>query len=97
MRPYDTISVYTMINENFKGGVNNVMLRNKDPVDSRYHQRCVDNTHDADGDTLRNKDPVDSRYHQQCVDNTHAMGTRASVNNKPIREGAVRMFVQSGS
>ena len=59
MRPYDAISVYTMMNENFKGGVNNVMLRNKDPVDSRYHQWCVDNKHE--------------------------MGTRASVNNKPIR------------
>ena len=59
MRPYDAISVYTMMNENFKGGLNNVMLRNKDPVDSRYHQRCVDNKHE--------------------------MGTRASVNNKPIR------------
>ena len=35
-----------MMNENFKGGVNNVMLRNKDPVDSRYHQRCVDNKHE---------------------------------------------------
>ena len=46
MRSYDAISVYTMMNENFKGGVNNVMLRNKDPVDSRYHQRCVDNKHE---------------------------------------------------
>ena len=36
MGPYDTISVYMMMNEKFKGGVNNVMLRNKDPVDSRY-------------------------------------------------------------
>ena len=59
MRPYDAISVYTMMNENFKGGIDNVMLRNKDPVDSCYHQRCVDNKHE--------------------------MGTRASVNNKPIR------------
>ena len=59
MRPYDAISVYMMMNENFKGGLNNVMLRHKDPVDSRYHQRCVDNKHE--------------------------MGTRASVNNKPIR------------
>ena len=46
MRPYDAISVYTMMNENFKGGLNNVMLRNKDPVDSRQHQRCVDNRHE---------------------------------------------------
>ena len=45
MKPYDAISVYGMMNENFKGGLNNVMLRNKDPVDSRCHQRCVDNRH----------------------------------------------------
>ena len=35
MKPYDEISVYGMMNENFKGGLNNVILRNKDPVDSR--------------------------------------------------------------
>ena len=45
MTPCDVIPVYTMMNENFKGGLNNVMPRNKDPVDSRYHQRCVDNRH----------------------------------------------------
>ena len=41
----DIIRVYTKMNENFKGGINNVMLRNNDPVDSRDHQRCVDNRH----------------------------------------------------
>ena len=41
MRPYDAISVYMMINENFKGGLNNVMLRIKDPVDSCYHLSSV--------------------------------------------------------
>ena len=45
MTPCDIISVYTKMNENFKGGINNVMLRNNDPVDSHYHQRCVDNRH----------------------------------------------------
>ena len=45
MTPCDIIPVYTMMNENFKGGLNNVMPMNKDPVDSRYHQRCVDNRH----------------------------------------------------
>ena len=29
--------------ENFKGGLNKVMLMNKAPVDSRYHQRGGDN------------------------------------------------------
>ena len=41
----DIIPVYTKMNENFKGGLNNVMPRNNDLVDSRYHQRCVDNRH----------------------------------------------------
>ena len=41
----DVIPVYTMMNGNFKGGLNNVMLRNKGPVDGRYDQRCVDNRH----------------------------------------------------
>ena len=42
MTPCDIIHVYTKMNENFKGGINNVMLRNNDPVDSRYHERCVE-------------------------------------------------------
>ena len=41
----DIIRVYTKMNENFKGGINNVMLRNNDPIDSRDHQRCVDTRH----------------------------------------------------
>ena len=46
VRPYDVIRVYLRIKENFQGGVNNVMLWNKDPVDSRYHQRCMYNKHE---------------------------------------------------
>ena len=45
MTPCDVIPVYAMMNGNFKGGLDNVMLRNKDPVDSRYHQRCMNNRH----------------------------------------------------
>ena len=30
------------MNENFKGGIDNVMIKNND---SRYHQRCADNGH----------------------------------------------------
>ena len=40
MTPGDVIPVYAMMNGNFKGGLNNVMLKNKDPVDSRYDQRA---------------------------------------------------------
>ena len=43
VRPYDVIPVYMLMKENFKGGLNNVMLMNKAPVDSRYHQRGGDN------------------------------------------------------
>ena len=45
MTPCDVIPVYTKMNETFKGGLNNVMPRYNDPVDSRYHQLCVDNRH----------------------------------------------------
>ena len=43
--PCDVIRVYTQMNENFKGGINNVMIRSNDPVDSRHLQRCADNRH----------------------------------------------------
>ena len=43
VRPYDVIPVYLRIKENFKGGLNNVILMNKAPVDSSYHQRGRDN------------------------------------------------------
>ena len=42
MTPYDVI-VFTKMNDNFKGGINNVMIRNNYPIDRRYHQRCEDN------------------------------------------------------
>ena len=45
MTPCDVIPVYTKMNETFKGGLDNVMPRYNDLVDSRYHQRCVDNRH----------------------------------------------------
>ena len=45
MTPCDITPVYTRMNENFKGGLNNVMPRYNDPVDSRCHQRCVDIGH----------------------------------------------------
>ena len=43
MTPYGVTRVYTEMNENFKGGINNVIIRNNDPVDRRYLQRCTDN------------------------------------------------------
>ena len=43
VKPCDVTRVYTKMNENFKGGINNVMIRNNDPVARRYLQRCTDN------------------------------------------------------
>ena len=43
--PCDVICVYTKMNENFKGGINNVMIRSNDPIDSHHLQRCADNGH----------------------------------------------------
>ena len=43
VKPCDVTRVYTKMNENFKGGINNVMIRNNDPVDRRYLQQCADN------------------------------------------------------
>ena len=40
---YDVIPVYVWMKENFKDGLNKVMLMNKAPVESRYHQRGGDN------------------------------------------------------
>ena len=43
VRLYDVIPVYRWMKENFKGGLNKVMLMNKAPVDSLYHQQGGDN------------------------------------------------------
>ena len=43
VRPYDVIRVYLWLKENFKGGLNNVMLTHKAPVDSSHHLRGEDN------------------------------------------------------
>ena len=67
MMLYDAISVYTMMNENFKGGLNNVMLRNKDPVDSRYHQRCVDNRHETGTRASVYKKPIRVKGQFGCL------------------------------
>ena len=67
MMLYDAISVYTMMNENFKGGLNNVMLRNKDPVDSRYHQWCVDNRHETGTRASVYKKPIRVRGRFGCL------------------------------
>ena len=68
MTPCDIICVYTKMNENFKGGINNVMLRNNDPVDSRYHQRCVDNRHWSWTHVSVRGKPIREKGRFGCVD-----------------------------
>ena len=43
VRLYDVIRVYLQIKENFKGGLDNVMVTHKAPVDSSHHLRGEDN------------------------------------------------------
>ena len=68
MMPCDAISVYTMMNEIFKGGLNNVMSRNKDPVDSRYHQRCMDNRLRSGTRASVYEKPIRERGRFGCLD-----------------------------
>ena len=53
---YDVIPVYGWMKEKFKDGLNKVMLVNKTPVDSCYHQRGGDN-----GQVRRKRASVDNR------------------------------------
>ena len=68
--PCDVIPVYAMMNGNFKGGLSNVMLINKDPVDSRYHQRCVDNRHGPGIHASVCEKPIWERGRFGCSDST---------------------------
>ena len=68
MTPSDVIPVYAMMNGNFKGSLNNVMLRNKDPVDSRYHQPCVDNRHRPGTRASMCQKPIRDRGRFGCLD-----------------------------
>ena len=69
MKPYDVISVYGMMNENFKDGLNNVMPRYKVPVDSRYHQRGVDNGHETGTRVSVNDKPIRMKGRFGCLYN----------------------------
>ena len=56
--PCHVIRVYTKMNENFKGGIDNVMIKNNDFTDSRYHQQCADNGHRSLAHTLVRGKPI---------------------------------------
>ena len=47
MTPCDVIRVYTKMNWNFKGGMNNVMIKYNDTVDSRRLQQCAVDNHSS--------------------------------------------------
>ena len=66
--PCDVIRVYTKMNENFKGGINNVMMRSNAPVDSRYLQRCADNGHRSLAHASVRGKPIWENGRFGCVD-----------------------------
>ena len=66
--PCDVIRVYTKMNENFKGGIDNVMFMNNDPVDSLYHQWCADNRHWSWPHTSVRGKPIREKGWFGCVD-----------------------------
>ena len=41
----DVIRLYAKMNQNFKGGIDNVMMKYNDTVDSRGLQRCADRSY----------------------------------------------------
>ena len=65
MTPSDVIPVYAMMNGNFKGGLNNVMLKNK----GRYDQRCVDNRHRPGTRASLCDNPIRVKGRFRCSDN----------------------------
>ena len=54
----DVIRVYTKMNRNFKGGMNNVMMKYNDMVDSRRLQQCADNNHSSLAHTSARDKPI---------------------------------------
>ena len=66
--PCDVIRVYTKMNENFKGDINNVMIRSNDPVDSRHLQRCADNGHRSLTHASVRGKPIREKGRFGCVD-----------------------------
>ena len=66
--PCDVIRVYTKMNGNFKGGIDSVVMRSDDPVDSRYLQRCADDGHRSlEHASVRGK-PIREKGRFGCVD-----------------------------
>ena len=66
--PCDVIRVYTKMNGNFKGGMDSVVMRSDDPVDSRYLQRCTDDGHRSlEHASVRGK-PIREKGRFGCVD-----------------------------
>ena len=66
--PCDVIRVYTKMNENYKGGINNVMIRSNDPMDSRHLQRCADNGHRSLTHASVRGKPIRKKGRFGCVD-----------------------------
>ena len=90
VRTGDVIRVYTKMNENFNGGINNVMMRNKDPVDSRYLQRGADNGHRSLALASVHGKPIREKGRFGCVDTpVHDADWPVSYSVGPISVGDI--------
>ena len=66
--PCDVIRLYTKINKNFKGGMDSMVMRSDDPVDSLYLQRCANDGHRSlEHASVRGK-PTREKGRFGCVD-----------------------------
>ena len=61
MMPCDVIRVYAKMNWNFKGGMNNVMIKYNDTVDSRRLQQCAVDNHSSLAHTSAHAKPIRRR------------------------------------
>ena len=58
MTLFDVIRLYVKMNQNFKGGIDNVMIEYNDTVDSRGLQRCADGHHSSLAHALARDKPI---------------------------------------
>ena len=90
--PCDVIRVYTKMNENFKGGIDNVMIKNNDFTDSRYHQRCADNGHRSLAHALVRGKPIREKGRFGYLDSpVHDADWSAEYSVGVIPVGAIRI------
>ena len=90
--PCDVIRVYTKMNGNFKGGMDSVVMRSDDPVDSRYLQRWADDRHRSlEHASVRGKQ-IREKGQFGCVDTpVHDADWSVEYSVGPIPVGDIRI------